>query len=356
MMEVEFLQNMKYNLFTSEEEWKEWHVIVGKFGTAFDAMLRARLEAPKLSGSMTPTLNFPTPSSTLPSPPVSHYASPPYASTGRFSPTHQLSTTPLLLPQITSSTVSPIVSLPDPDLRFDARKRSHEDSNVEPPAKRQIRQFTPSVASTSSSAGTPLSSSGPVLPRLPALPSLSIPPSHVADAPVQVMPHLPLPGNRAMSLVYPPPVQWTQTPPPISLPAVSGAPLPSPNTQAMHDPSRQLSPFTAGSVGNSPINANFPPSAGAQNPGRLSPSYLLAQRQSPYRPVRRVNTLLHPPPNTIMQNGPPKSIPWDQMQYQQLGRPERRAGTLPYMHHEAWPQTNQFNQWPILPQPNFSRV
>jgi hypothetical protein len=41
------------------------------------------------------------------------------------------------------------------------------------------------------------------------------------------------------------------------------------------------------------------------------------------------------------------------MQYHPIGKPlnERRVGHLPYMHHEAWPQTNQLNQWPILPAP-----
>jgi hypothetical protein len=42
------------------------------------------------------------------------------------------------------------------------------------------------------------------------------------------------------------------------------------------------------------------------------------------------------------------------MQYHPIGKPlnERRVGHLPYMHHEAWPQTHQLNQWPVLPQPN----
>jgi hypothetical protein len=69
-----------------------------------------------------------------------------------------------------------------------------------------------------------------------------------------------------------------------------------------------------------------------------------------------VTTLLVPPPSSSMHN-PARHIAFDQMQYQPLGRPinERRVGPLPYMHHEAWPETNQFNQLPVLPQPNFHR-
>jgi hypothetical protein len=67
-----------------------------------------------------------------------------------------------------------------------------------------------------------------------------------------------------------------------------------------------------------------------------------------------VHTLLVPPPSTSMHN-PAQNIGYNQMQYQPLGRPntERRAGLLPYMDRNAWPETNQFNQLPVPQQPVF---
>ena len=63
---------------------------------------------------------------------------------------------------------------------------------------------------------------------------------------------------------------------------------------------------------------------------QLSPSFFLAQRNSPYRPVRGVSTLLVPPPSLAMQQ--PQNVGREQMHYQPLGRPqERQQGRLPYV-------------------------
>lgn len=348
IMEVEFLSNMRYSLFTSQKEWKEWHVTLGNFGTFFDRASRMPSESARSPiGPPTPSLQIPP--ALLPSPPTSLHTSPPVMT--HYSPNRsQYSNTPMLHPQANSTAVSPIGPLPE--LGPITRKRSY-DQSLEPPPKRQAQGFTQPPSSNGimiPSLQTPhdrrLEGSGN-MPRLPPLPTLSIPPPQNSHVPIQLAggPQLP----RTMSMVYPPPVQWSQ---PYSLPSTSAPAHTTTNTPTAGDRSRQVSPFPTSSASSSPVSATFPSS----NQNRLSPSFFLSQRQSPYRPVRSVTTLLVPPPSSSMHN-PARHIAFDQMQYQPLGRPinERRVGPLPYMHHEAWPETNQFNQLPVLPQPNFHR-
>jgi hypothetical protein len=333
IMEVEFLSNMRYSLYTSQRQWKEWHVKLGKFGTFIDRATRMMENASRPLSLNPGTVQMPQ---ALPSPPHSNNASPPFLNS--YSPIHPRSNTPILLPQISSAAVSPIGPLPELDPRF-SRKRSYDENGHEPAPKRQatFSNTLPHLASTPNSLAP--------LPRMP-LPSLSIPPVS-QPAPTQMAPQLPLPGNRAMSMVYPPTVQWPQHSMPTSIPPLQTAGLPPPNLGPI-DHTRQLSPYPGGSATSSPVSATFTPTSQSQN--RLSPSYFLAQRSSPYRPVRQVQTLLVPPASASMQNAP-RLIAHDQMQYHPLGRPmnERRVGHLPYIHHDAWPETHQFNQWPELP-------
>ncbi|KAF2185854.1 hypothetical protein K469DRAFT_726592 [Zopfia rhizophila CBS 207.26] len=359
IMEVEFLSNMRYSLYTSQKKWEEWHVILGKFGTFFDRASKVPMSgAVSPVGPPTPSLQMPQ--NFVPSPPTSQHTSPPMA----YSPSRsQFSNTPLLQPQATSTAVSPIGPLPELG-PLTQRKRS-ADHSAEPAPKRQAHGFAPGPYSSAPlipTLQTPVNRSfepPPSMNRLPPLPSLSIPTPQTTNPPVQVNSwsdlQLPNPGNRAMSMVYPPPVQWKQpftTPTSTVAPSFSTAHTPtSHNTLTPGDRSRQVSPYPP-SAGSSPVSATFPSS----NQRQLSPSYFLSQRQSPYRPVRGVTTLLVPPPSTSMHN-PARNIAYDQMQYQPLGRPmtERRAGTLPYMDHGVWPETNQFNQLPVPQQPVFHR-
>ncbi|KAI8943059.1 hypothetical protein NX059_001095 [Plenodomus lindquistii] len=351
IMEVEFLSNMRYSLFTSKQKWEEWHVILGKFGTFYDRASKVQTSGAAVSpsGSSTPSLSM------LPnfghSPPTKQRTSPPTST--MYSPSHlAFSNTPLLQPQATSATVSPIGALPE--LGPIQRKRSI-DHESEPPFKRHAHGFTPGPYSNAPlipTLQTPVNKSfepPPSMNRLPPLPSLAIPTPHQLP-PTQVrnwsdLP-LPAPGGRSMGIVYPPPVQWQQPP----STTTSSAPHTftnsyTPTTEHGH----QISPY-AQSTGSSPVSASF------QVPGsrQLSPSYFLNQRQSPYRPVRGVQTLLVPPPQASVQN-PARNIAYEQMQYQPLGRPttERRAGPLPYMDRSAWPGSNQFNQLPVPQQPIF---
>lgn len=348
-MEVEFLSNMRYSLFTSQKKWEEWHIILGKFGTFFDRALKVPPpSAISPVGAMPPQLARPN---FAPSPPMAQQPSPPMQML--YSPSHsQFSNTPLLQPQATSTAVSPIGPLPD--LGPIQRKRS-SDYTAEPPAKRQAHGFAPGPYSNAPLIPTlqaPVNRSfepAQSMNRLPPLPSLSIPAPH-SNPPMQVknwseLP-LPAPGGRSMAMVYPPPVQWQQ---PVSTPTSAAPPSIFSTQTPTTERSRQVSPYPP-SAGSSPMSATYPVAGQRQ----LSPSFFLNQRQSPYRPVRGVHTLLVPPPTTSMHN-PARNIAYDQMQYQPLGRPmaERRAGPLPYMDHGAWPEVNQFNQLPVPQQPSF---
>lgn len=348
-MEVEFLSNMRYSLFVSKEDWEEWHVKLGKFGTYFDRALRPFVDGtPRSAGPAGAPLYTPF---SLPSPPASNQASPPFPSA--YSPSYRTNlNTPLLLPQISSTTVSPMGPLHELDARTNGRKRSWEDQGQEPPPKRNARSFTQLPHAPNGSGATPYSSYAQTLPRLP-LPNIPVPSSQDGYLPALLPPHLPPPGGRAMSLVYPPPFQWPQP----SSTSTTAPPLQSASQAhsnvSVGNRSRQISPYPTGSASSSPTNAVFPSSVShTQNHSRLSPSHFLSQRASPYRPVRSVTTLRMPPPSGSLHD-PARHVGYEQMQYQSLGKPatERRAGPLPYTHHDAWPQTNQFNQWHAAPQP-----
>lgn len=350
IMEVEFLSNMRYSLFTSKQKWDDWHVILGKFGTFFDRA--SKIPAAKsLSPGGPPTPSLSMPQNLAPSPPTMQQASPP--TTMMYSPSHlAFSNTPLLQPQATSAAVSPIGALPE--LGPIQRKRSMDQSS-EPPSKRHAHGFAPGPYSNAPlvpTLQTPINRSfepPPSVNRLPPLPSLSIPPPQ-QTVPTQMknwseLP-LPAPGGRSMAMVFPPPVQWQQ---PAAVQPSSLPPAFASSYTPSADLSRQMSPYPQ-SAGSSPVSASFPTAAVRQ----LSPSDFLNQRQSPYRPVRGVHTLLVPPPQTSIHN-PARNIAYEQMQYQPLGRPltERRAGLLPYMDRNAWPESNQFNQLPVPQQPVF---
>ncbi|KAF1935793.1 hypothetical protein EJ02DRAFT_438981 [Clathrospora elynae] len=349
IMEVEFLSNMRYSLFTSKEKWNEWHLVLGKFGTFFD-----RASKMPASGTISPvgpptSLGFPP--NFAPTPPTAQQHSPPTSM--MYSPNHMaFSNTPLLQPQATSATVSPIGALPE--LGPIHRKRS-ADYGAEPPLKRQAHGFAPGPYSNAPpipTLQTPINRSlepPPSVNRLPPLPSLSIPQPQQMP-PVQIknwseLP-LPIPGGRSMGIVYPPPVQWQQ---PTSTPSSSAPPPFANNYTPTMDRSRQISPYPP-SAGSSPVGGSYP----SANTRQLSPSHFLSQRESPYRPVRGVHTLLVPPPQSSIHN-PAQNMAYDQMQYQPLGgrMTDRRSGLLPYMDRSAWPETNQFNQLPIPPQPIF---
>jgi hypothetical protein len=343
-MEVEFLSNMRYTLFTSENEWKNWHMKLARFWNYFDRASRTP-ELPRPHGPLTPTLLMPP---SLPSPPGSTHTSPPYMSS-QPTPGHMWPT-PQSLQQYT--THSPVRHLPGVDFPPTQRKRSYDEQIEGLPAKRITRSMTPSAMPPATLAPLHGSAIPPHLPRLPA-PNVNQHSNLQHFERANNTPQLPLPGSRAMSTVYNGGSNWPQS---NSLPP-SGAPTPL-NIQtnmlpSLGDHSRHQSPFPASSVGSSPITSM---ASHSQPQNHLSPSYFLTYRNSPYRPVRSVNTLLIPPPSTSMQA--PRNMTFDQMRYQPLGKvPEPRTGIVPYVHqhHDPWPQLQEPHTWPVLPQPNYSQ-
>ena len=328
---------MRYNLFVSEEEWKRWHVKLARFSMYFNKTSKApRIEPAKPAAPVTP-INQTSPYR-LPSPPSPprHGLVPMYHS----SLPNPMSVAPYLAH-------SPVRHHYEPDHTFGSRKRSL-DASADMPAAKRLMSTTPS----SQSPAVPS-------PTTPAIytPSSKIPGGTLADtankvAPVLKLPmpnvpsssaHAPrhhsslaalsLPPARAMSTVYPnAPNNWSQPVTPV------GA-MPPTSMNLFANPIPALGDLARDQY----ASANTSPSTSAYGPvtpsRHLSPSYFLTNRNSPYRPVRNVNTLLIPPPSASLHN-PTRSIGLEQMRYQPLGKAptEARAGVVPYIHHDAWPQ------------------
>ena len=336
IMEVEFLSNMRYELVVSDTEWKDWKIKLGRLGSFYDKA--SRLPHPDLTPITPTTQNV---AHKLPSPPSSHGHS-------LYTPGSSYAHLP--------NPVSTAPHLPRSPLRQQRvpsvenlvhRKRSLDTSNDMPPAKRthysvaedpmQSSLLTPQ----SYSAGTPGASSlAPYSSSLQSanisnvdMPRLPAPRAPVQRFDQQLAP-LNLPVNRAMSSVYPPTTSasWSQPITPISAGSTNLYQNPIPN---LGDTSRSHS-----NVPSTHTSPNGYPTSASALPG-LSPSYFLGNRQSPYRPVRNVNTLLHPPPSAALQNTV-RNIPAEQIRYQPLSKAnmEDRSGPVPYMYPDNWQQSN----------------
>ncbi|MCJ1478852.1 hypothetical protein MMC13_007536 [Lambiella insularis] len=343
IMEVEFLSNMRYTLYVSEEEWALWHQKLGRFWDYFDKATKTSLAA-RTFGSSTPNLNHPI---SLPSPPASLHSSPPFPPNGypaSFKYRNPLSypVPPLHFAPTLPSPNWDSVRIPEIDLRPNGRKRSYDDVSLEPLAKRMTRSTASLEVPSLTSMSTP---SSHVTPRLP-VPNLSISTNgHLSTYPGPYSAQLPFPIGRAMSTVY-----SSGAPHPTILPTPSYS-NDSPSTlPPMNEQLRR--PQNAGSRTASPTAASLAQSS----QDLLSPSGYPSQRSSPYKPLRGVNTLLVPPPSASLHN-PSQRLGYHNMHYQQLGKPlsERKTGVVPHMHHEPWFQVPQMAQWPSLPQPSQSQ-
>ncbi|EME86176.1 uncharacterized protein MYCFIDRAFT_88292 [Pseudocercospora fijiensis CIRAD86] len=348
IMEVEFLSNMKYCLFTSEQDWAEWQSLLGRFAQFFEKASRPQPLAPILPPAS--SLNLPV---ALPSPPGSNQASPPfppelvhsgaYNNAGAHGPTPVPS--PLARPEFQNGH------------QGSSRKRSLvDDCATEPPAKRMAPNYPSYTSPNRYSTMPPQPIHGQPVPKL-TLPSLSIPPSQATVNAYSLpasqnaqLPPMTVP-QRAMAMVYPNSSSQSST---TQVPASAG-----PSSQPQVQPhsqysSRNQSPF-GGSGTTSPTNM-VPQSATALHPAaQISPSYLLQQRNSPYRPVHHVSTLLYPQPQAATQ-ARPANIDLHQMQYQPLGKPTQHSGRLPYLGQNLWLDGNHpqemtpVHQWPNFPQ------
>lgn len=344
-MEVEFLSNMRYTLFASEAEWNEWHVKLGKFSDYYDKASRIQSGLRNLS-LPTPLFNA---NPNLPSPPVSQHTSPPFLANPSPNSSgfpHPLSMAPYLAP----TNHSPVTPIPDVDLKPWARKRSLDDHCSEPPSKRL--STTPSAASSTTLTPSTLNNATPPLPRLP-MPNLSISTGSYQNGYGSSPGQLSMHAGRAMSSVYSNSSRAPQ----------SGMQLPSMqpsaymnhsgsgrSASAMNEYQNRQPPYAAGSATPSPTSLTF--SQRQHTPNGLSPSSFSIPRNSPYKPIRGVNTLLVPPPSASMHQ--PQNLSYDQMHYQPLGKPisERKTGVLPYMPFDTWSQSHQMQHY--LPPVSFA--
>jgi len=346
IMEVEFLSNMRYDLYVSKEEWNSWNVLLGKFGRFYERASRPSRVDSRGSAPVTPTSQiFPH---KLPSPPATHHGQSPY------SLPNPLSTVPRL-------SRSPVRQQRNAVLEQLERKRSMDFASDLPPAKRlhqashpTFGQIPTALTPTNSSytpntlpALTPdsfsMGSQVPTSLQLPRLPmprietTRSLSNAHLAP--------LSFPTSRAMSTVYPQASSASSQPiTPVSAGPSASVSLYQNQISDLGNGSRQHSNYV--SANSSPATLAY--TAITSRPG-LSPSYFLTNRSSPYRPVRGVNTLLIPPPSASMQN-PARNMAQDQIHYQPLSKAgaERRSGPLPSIAQDSWYQGSQAT--PLVPQ------
>ncbi|KAL4873673.1 hypothetical protein BDV12DRAFT_192115 [Aspergillus spectabilis] len=337
VMEVEFLSNLRYNLFASKEEWAQWHVKLDLFADFFN-------NAPLSSDNH----------ELLPTPPLLRLSP-------NFGPTTRTQLSPVSSTRLPSPSNEPLhpqtwapvngssyVSVPQPPSempRLSSRKRRYEEPDEEqrPSKKLALPNAMPMPSST---LPPPTQMGVPSLP--PMLAPTTAPPQQTIPGPVPRLPSSTLvpsvpasipqltaaPGRPTMPPVYNPST-WAP-----HIPATT-APQPITNgvltpALSLPDPSRHhSSPYPVSSATVSPAVSAY---AVHTPTTHLSPSFFLANRNSPYRPVRSVNTLLIPPPSASLEQQ--RAIPFDHMHYQPLGKStaERRTGLLPYLHHDSWPQ------------------
>lgn len=327
-MEVEFLSNMRYSLLTSKDEWDEW---LNKLACFHEYYERAVAEERRRQA------HPPMPMS-IPSPSHGRYTSPVPSPTGVLSSTGQGMPSTLaaayspdagFLRNAYHSTpsVSPLATKPSlghPLVRKRSLERSQEDSDiVEPAPKRvprqpltmmpinrsqdntdKVRLPVPHLTLDTSQTVSPLAYPQPTY---PAQPVVSLPP----------LGH----GMRAMSTVFPTTTGWTSQGPVL---ATCGPQTPSyvmaPNYGT---PTKRSSPTNLTPFNSSPLGEAY----GIHTPISNSPLVYLQQRASPYKPVRRVNTLLNPPPSIPLSQ---YHLGSSQMHYQPLGRRnDLRSGIVP---------------------------
>lgn len=356
IMEVEFLSNMRYNLYVSEAEWGAWKVKLGKFGAFFEGA--SKLVSTDSSAAPVTPMAQSIPHK-LPSPPATHHNINVYA-LPRPSPAASLPNPYSAAPHPPQSSIRPQHMMPE----HLSRKRSLDPLSELPSAK---RMFNPEISSaqhsTISTPETVVNAPGTVtnyplesigsdfntanvasgygdrIPRLP-MPRIRTTMSQSGDFNSSQLAPLALPNGRAMSTVFSSPSNaWTQQTTPVTTVPFSTTNLYSNPIPSLGDTSRSQSAF--GSADVSPSAASYH-TATPTRPG-LSPSYFLTNRSSPYRPVRNVHTLLIPPPSASLHN-PSRNIGHDQMRYQPLSKTttERRAGVVPYFQQDAWAQGHTF--------------
>ncbi|RBR20686.1 uncharacterized protein FIESC28_05203 [Fusarium coffeatum] len=361
VMEVEFLSNMRYNLVATKDQWNDWLDKLSCFHEYYERAVRlpaspVHVPSPANKGqhspiasptaAMQPTVNLP------PTPAV----------TTNYSPTSSHSQN---WSAYQTNIISPLSTKPNLQFPPVSRKRSPEGEIMEHPAKR----LAPQRGAAPTMPQVPRSN-GIVEPARLPVPHLSVMTGH-SQAQPQALPqpaltpfdnhninvsgypqptqqvaqpvHVSLPplqtGMRAMSTVYP--TVPAAMVPKQSLPPTTGVTMaqtgfPTQAPVSYSNPSKQLSPGRLGPFNSSPLAEAYGQSSVvhtpmAHTPISNSPSVYLQQRPSPYKPVRHVNTLLHPPPSaSLEQYHLSVPVPPAQMHYQPIGRRnDLRTGVVP---------------------------
>ncbi|KAI8960389.1 hypothetical protein F5Y11DRAFT_358478 [Daldinia sp. FL1419] len=329
VMEVEFLSNMRYSLMVTKEQWEEW---LKKLACFHEYCERAVIEEKRRNAPPPMPMNIPSPTHTrfaspLPSPTnmvPSTGQGAPLALAAAYSPNSIMHAQNWNNYHPTSS-VSPLATKPSLGHPM-VRKRGLEGGDmVEPAPKRVPRQ---PLATTIPPNQQPNLSAGPL--RLP-VPHLTLDTTQAGVPPVfppqstYTQPTVSLPplgaGMKAMSTVYPTTTGWAPQGPVLT---TCGPQTPSYAVPANYGtPTKRHSPTTLTPYGSSPLAEGY----GAHTPISNSPLVYLQQRASPYKPVRRVNTLLNPPPSIPLSQ---YHLGSSQMHYQPLGRRyDLRSGIVP---------------------------
>ena len=422
LMEVEFLGNVRYNLLVSAKQWQEW---LGKLASIREYMdLAQRSPSPSPSPLLIPSPARPTldrsfGSSFSSALDASNVYAPQQArskhspSFGPYPGANGVTSWPSPFPANTA--ISPLALKPEHHLQ---RKRSFpEDDPAEPPAKRVGRvgpeqsmpQYPQHQHQHQPQQAQPQSGLSRMAATMPNLTVNTNNTSHPAAAigttqsfvqsvyaPAQASP-LSLPplvsGARAMSTVYPPTASAVTTyAPPQSVTATCGSSMAStPQTvtptasfppMSYGTPTKRLSPQHALASntpypGSSPLVdsyghhagtpvGNLGSTSGVHTPISHSPSIYLQHRNSPYKPIRGVNTLLIPPPAAFLsQYHFSNTLTPSHLHYQPIGRRnEYRTGIVPEYtmshqgeQHNGLPsvQYQQQQQQQVLPNPNQNR-
>lgn len=335
-MEVEFLSNMRYGLLASKEQWAEWLKKLACFHqyceksemTERATEIMARRQRLSMAPVNIPSAThrgfsspLPSPTSILPSTmqetPSSLTAYSPnsigYNSSqnvhGQYQPV-AAALSPLSAKPNLPFTASRKRSLEGADLTEHAPKRiTRQAPDSLPPHSRQqaldgIRLPIPHLNLDTSQVGTP--------------PATYPPSTGYSQAPVSLPPLGA--GVRAMATVYTNTTSW-----PVAAPvmATSGPQTPSYSAPPNYStPTKRQSPGSLAVYASSPLTEAY----GSHTPMSNSPSVYLQQRNSPYRPVRPVNTLNYPPPSIPLSEYHMGST---QMHYQPLGRRNVRTGIVP---------------------------
>lgn len=364
VMEVEFLSNMRYNLYASKEEWEEWLQVLARFHEFSERAQRPisplTLTTPTFSGGVSsPTqrvFGSPLPSPTSRGslqPPLSLNAGPAGRKRGQLEETVQDVVEPAPKRQAVQRPPQPVAGGSIPQHQIPPLRLTIPTQNAVPTAvtgivssvssampvsgsvyttsmnpQPVISSFDPMAAATAAST----MSGRPSQPAQPPQPRPAVPYSAGANPTAMSLPPLSN-GVRAMATVYPPTTAASNGMPPAlagsgpSMPTTPSAANPAANMlhggahhhtphhqQGYPTPNRQLSPSHRGQLhpgsasgyASSPLAETFPGSASGlhtptlgpqlQQHQMLSPSIYYQQRNSPYKPVRNVNTLLYPPP------------------------------------------------------------